>query len=227
MNSREFHDRLSRRARRARLSIGGELATELETYFRLLSLWNKRINLTGLDLGDPAPETIDRLLIEPVAAARHAPPRTARVLDLGSGGGSPAIPFALALGGVRLRMVESKTRKSVFLREAVRTLALAGAEVITARFEELLARTDFDGTEDLLTVRAVRVQPSAVAAIRTFIRPGGQLFLFTGSDGRSGLPAPEPLRHVATVPLVESLGSHLTILERPRATTNVPRGTSP
>ncbi len=38
------------------------------------------------------------------------------MIDIGSGGGSPAIPFALALAGVRLLMVESKTRKSVFLR---------------------------------------------------------------------------------------------------------------
>ena len=44
------------------------------------------------------------------------------MIDIGSGGGSPAIPLALAVPGLRLLMVESKTRKSVFLREAVRAL---------------------------------------------------------------------------------------------------------
>ena len=53
------------------------------------------------------------------------------VVDVGSGGGSPAIPMALALPTIQLLMVESKTRKSVFLREAIRALDLAGADVAT------------------------------------------------------------------------------------------------
>ena len=46
------------------------------------------------------------------------------MLDIGSGGGSPAIPLVLTLSRLRLVMVESKTRKSVFLREAIRALEL-------------------------------------------------------------------------------------------------------
>ena len=49
--------------------------------------------------------------------------------DIGSGGGSPAIPLKLARPTLPLPMVESKTRKAVFLREAVRALGLARREV--------------------------------------------------------------------------------------------------
>ena len=130
MNSREFQDRLTRRGRRAGVALATDLAAQLEAYYRLLSAWNRKINLTGLNLSDLPPEAIDRLLIEPLVAARHVPAGATRMLDVGSGGGSPAIPLALAVPGMRLLMVESKTRKSVFLREAIRTLGLAEADAL-------------------------------------------------------------------------------------------------
>ena len=45
-------------------------------------------------------------------------------MDVGSGGGSPAIPLKLAAPAVALTMVEVKARKSAFLREAIRQLEL-------------------------------------------------------------------------------------------------------
>ena len=56
-------------------------------------------------------------------------------------------------------MVEVKTRKAVFLREAVRELALKDAEVETSRFEELLSRPEMHESADIVTIRAVRVEP--------------------------------------------------------------------
>ena len=84
MTSREFQDRLARRARRAGTPLSQDLAARLETYFRLLETWNRKINLTGLNLAELAPETIDRLLVEPLVAARHIPPGATRMIDIGS-----------------------------------------------------------------------------------------------------------------------------------------------
>ena len=55
-------------------------------------------------------------------------------------------------------MVEVKTRKAVFLREAVRTLGLRDAEVETSRFEELLPRAGLHEALDLVSIRAVRIE---------------------------------------------------------------------
>ena len=139
MSARELRDRLRRRAKRAGVDLTPELAERLERYYALLSKWNAKINLTSFRL-EPAgqDEAVDRLLIEPLVAARHVPPEATTVIDIGSGGGSPAIPLALAAPRLHLRMVESKTRKAVFLREAVRELDLGRGEVETSRFEELL-----------------------------------------------------------------------------------------
>jgi len=197
------------------VEIDSTLADRLESYYRLLATWSQRINLTGLDLSSPTNEAFDRLLIEPLAAAAHRGEKVKRVLDIGSGGGSPAIPMALAMPGSRLVMVESKVRKSVFLLEAVRELEMDGVEVVNSRFELLLTRPDLHEAEDLVTIRAVRLDARVLMTLQLFLRPGGSLFLFRGI-GRAlaqELVAP-PLAERATFPLLESLRSCLVVLEK-------------
>lgn len=187
----------------------------LEIYYRLLASWNTKINLTGLNLADITPESIDRLLIEPLVAAKHVQPGVTRMIDIGSGGGSPALPLALTIPGVQLVMVESKTRKSVFLREAVRALELPDAEVVTARVEELLARPDLHETQDLVTVRAVRIEASLFTTFQAFARPGGFVFMFRGAaaDPQWGTFSPL-LTWRATFPLVDATRDRLLVFEK-------------
>ena len=214
MTSREFQDRLNRRARRVGVALPVELAAKLETYYRLLMTWNQKINLTGLNLSEPTPDALDRLLIEPLVAARQAPPGAARMIDIGSGGGSPALPFALAVPGMRLLMVESKTRKSVFLREAARALEMSDIEVAASRFEQLLTRPDLHEAHDLLTIRAVRIEARVLMSLQAFVKPQGQIFLFRSSSGEAPESMTPPLRWRATYPLIESLRSRLVVLEK-------------
>ena len=143
------------------------------------------------------------------------PPGVTRMFDIGSGGGSPALPLALSIPGVRLVMVESKTRKSVFLREAVRALDLTGAEVVTARFEELLSRPDLHETQDLVTIRAVRLEASLFTSVQAFTKPKGVVFLFrsTNTDVPGGTLSPL-LTWKATYPLLAPHRSSLMILEK-------------
>jgi 16S rRNA (guanine527-N7)-methyltransferase len=141
------------------------------------------------------------------------------MVDIGSGGGSPAIPLALAVPGLRLLMVESKTRKSVFLREATRVLQME-ADVITSRFEALLTRPELHEAHDLLTIRAVRIDTRLLMSLQAFVKPGGSLFLFRSTDGGAPDGLTPPLRWTGTFTLVEPLRSRLVVLEK-----HVPRGT--
>src|SRR5688572_24878884 len=137
--------RLSERAAAAGLTLHDELVTALLTYYDILQRWNAKLNLTALTADDAA---IDRLLLEPVAAARYLE-HGSRLIDLGSGGGSPAIPLALALQSPRLVMVESKGRKAAFLREAARTVSLP-AVVETERFETLAGSSPYASAFDIV-----------------------------------------------------------------------------
>ena len=198
--------------------IEADLVEKLEIYYQLLTKWNAKINLTAFRLVPEGEESaIDRLLIEPVIAARYVPENARTLLDAGSGGGSPAIPLRLASPHLKLRMVEVKTRKAVFLREAIRELALRDAEVHNSRFEELLPRSDLHEALDLVSIRAVRVETRTLMTLQAFLRTGGKLLLFRGSS-KSELEdsAPPPLSWMATYPLVDSLHSKLVVLSKTR-----------
>jgi 16S rRNA (guanine527-N7)-methyltransferase len=209
-NNHDRRRRLARRARRVNLSIPTELADALLAYLELLALWNSKINLTALDDPDAA---IDRLILEPLLAARRVP-EGASVIDIGSGGGSPAIPLKLAAPRIKLWMVESKTRKSAFLREAIRQLDLRESFVETKRFEELLSLPTLHESMDVVTIRAVRVEAATLLSLQAFLRPGGELFLFRGS-GDGGIDyIPPPMKLEAEEPLVESLRSRLVRIQK-------------
>ena len=91
MANREFRERLRRRARAAGLNLEANLVEKLEIYYQLLTKWNAKINLTAFRLVPEGDESaIDRLLIEPVVAARYVSENARTLLDAGSGGGSPA-----------------------------------------------------------------------------------------------------------------------------------------
>jgi len=217
---RDFRTRLTRRAARIGTYLSDDVLDRLVAYYELLSRWNRKINLTSLD--DPD-EAIDRLLLEPVVAARHLKTSKMKLMDVGSGGGSPAIPMKLTLPEMALTMVEVKARKSAFLREAIRQLELSETQVETSLYEELLARPELHEAFDVVSLRALRIEARTLVTLQAFVRPGGTLFLFRGPSGPDS-PASlmPPIEFQATHPLVETLQSRLTVLSK---RTTVPRGT--
>ena len=200
--SADLQRRLLVRAAAAGVELPAALAESLLNYYQLLSRWNRKINLTGLTDLDAA---LDRLLLEPVSAAAHLHP-LARILDVGSGGGSPAIPLRLSLSGSALTMVEAKLRKAAFLREAVRHLDLRNTTVHQSRFEELVGRAEMHGLYDVLTVRAMRLDRAVLAMLATFLNSRGEIVLFKGAASPEWLPTEARLvslfgsSHVAMVP---------------------------
>ncbi len=171
------------------------------------------MNLTALEDRDRA---IDRLILEPLAAASQVP-TGASLIDIGSGNGSPAIPLRIARPDlVAVRLVESRMRKGVFLREVIRQLQLERIVVENARYERLLTETDLHAGHDVLTLRGVAWNAETLQRLQRFIRSGGLICLFAGeSDGRtrrtlSGLQP--PLSWQRTEPLIDSLQSRLIMV---------------
>ena len=150
--------------------------------------------------------------IEPLVAAKRLPMPDAVVTDIGSGGGSPAVPMKLAAPSVRLRMVESRTRRAAFLREAVRQLGLERTEVEACRYEELAARGELLEQSDVLSVRAVRTGARMLRRVHSLVKPGGVAFLF--GSAREDLEAvPAPWRLEAACPLLDP-DSRLVVLRK-------------
>lgn len=209
MSGPDLTARIQRRAAKAGVAPGSDVAAAAAAYLTLLSRWNEKINLTGFDLSRPTDDAIDRLIVEPFAAVKYVARTDHRVLDVGSGGGSPALLLKLARPDLAFVLVESKVRKAAFLREAVRQLALQEVDVENCRIEELVGRSERREWADIVTVRAVRVDPKRLWSLSPLMRPAGRLFVFAGSE--TGLAA----RAAGSVqPLVPSLESRLLILNR-------------
>lgn len=147
-----------------------------QDYLNLLLKWQARINLIGPATQDAA---LDRHLRDSLQLlAFFAANPAERLLDLGSGGGLPAIPLALAFDRLawlhRLTLVESDKRKSAFLRQAARSLALN----ITVENHRLEALEPWLATT--ITARAFAPLAKLLQLAQGFIGPQTRLVLPKG-----------------------------------------------
>jgi 16S rRNA (guanine(527)-N(7))-methyltransferase RsmG len=113
---------------------------QLFLHYDMLQRWNQRMNLTTVK---PGVETVIRHYCESLFFSSHLPVPNERisVLDLGSGAGFPGIPMAVLKPEWKVVLIESSTRKSVFLRESSRHLP--NVSVTAERMEETSARGDW------------------------------------------------------------------------------------
>jgi len=195
----EFGPRLTGRASEFGLTLSRPQLAQLEAYVRLLERWNTRINLTALHLHPLTDHALARLLLEPLIAAEHVADSPTPWIDLGSGGGSPAIPLKILRPRLRLTMVESVGKKAAFLREAVRTLALADVDIENIRAEELAAIPRCQRRAELVTARAVRGNVALLQAAWDLLSPTGFFWLFRSTT--SPQPRSALFRAVTTIAL--------------------------
>jgi 16S rRNA (guanine527-N7)-methyltransferase len=176
-----FTERLLPRLKAASISLTADEIRLLGDYWNLLGRWNATVNLTALPLDGSPAHSVDRLIVEPLLACRLMPAAPMTWFDLGSGGGSPAIPLKIAAPRANLVMVESRSRKAAFLREVVRNLGLSATEVLNDRFESVADQRP--AAADCITVRAVRPDLKLLTVARRLIKPSGRLVLFESSSG--------------------------------------------
>jgi 16S rRNA (guanine527-N7)-methyltransferase len=119
----------------------------LERHYQLLLRWNQKMNLTRIT---SLLDAVQYHYCESLYLARFLPKRPLRIVDIGSGAGFPGIPVAVFRPDCSVDLVESHQRKAVFLAEAVRTLPLGNARVVTKRAEDL------SGPYDWVISRAVK-----------------------------------------------------------------------
>jgi 16S rRNA (guanine527-N7)-methyltransferase len=210
MTPDRFRALVAARAANASVSIADEAFPQLDAYFRLLVLWNRTINLTALPLDPPTDRTIDRLLIEPLVGAELVGDFSGPWFDVGSGGGSPAIPFKIVRPEARLTMIESKTRKAAFLREAVRTLGLIDADVVNERFDAA-AELFTPHSVALVTVRAVRSGGPLLATIYHLLEQQGRALFFHSAN--AGLEVQRPFRILSTIPAGTGEDDQLSLIQ--------------
>jgi 16S rRNA (guanine527-N7)-methyltransferase len=141
----------------------------LLAFLERLYAWNRSAGLTTIARS----EAVRLHLIDSVSVVRFLP-RVGVVADLGSGGGLPGIPIAIARKDLTVTLVESRRRKATFLSEAVRELGIGNCTVEHADARRLASR---GCAYDAITARAFLPPAELVALGASLLTPRGRLIL--------------------------------------------------
>lgn len=172
----------------------------------LLLKWNKTYNLTALR--DPA-QAISHHLLDSLAILPHV--GAGPLLDVGSGGGLPGIPLAIARPDLSVSMVDTVQKKATFLQQAAIELGLRNVTAHHARVE------DMHGQYAQISSRAFAEIGLFISLTRHLLAPGGRWLAMKGVRPDEELQAlPADIVVEAVIPLqVPGLDAerHLIILK--------------
>lgn len=165
-----------RAALRHGLSESGQPLAEaaqekLIAYVELLAKWNKVHNLTAIR--DPL-QMISHHLLDSLAVRPHLP--DGALADVGSGGGLPGIPLAIAEPQRRVTLNDANHKKAAFLQQAVIELRLANADVHAGRVQAWRPSSPFA----CVIARGFAELAQFIATCRHLVRAGGVLAAMKG-----------------------------------------------
>ena len=145
-------------------------------YHEHLLSWNHRVNLISKqdEKRIVSRHFLDALAVLPVV--RSLPGK--QLLDLGTGAGFPGLPLRIAEPEIALTLLESKRKKTLFLRSLLALLDLSDVAVLRARAEALAHSPDHRGRYDIVTARAVAPPSLAWKLAKPFLRPNGSFICY-------------------------------------------------
>ncbi|MDB4942853.1 MAG: rRNA small subunit 7-methylguanosine (m7G) methyltransferase GidB [Labilithrix sp.] len=159
------------------VSLPAPALAQLGDYLGRLLAMNEQMNLTAIRDEASAWErhALDALALVPLLADV---PAGARLLDVGSGGGIPGIPLAIARPDLAVTLLDATQKKVSFLAAVSSAIGLQNVTTVAGRAEEL--RRGGLGTFDVVTARAVARLALLAGLVLPFVRPGGRALLVKG-----------------------------------------------
>ena len=167
------------------------VAADLESYAQLLSKWQQIQNLVSRET---LPQLWTRHFADSLQVLKLLSPQDQAFLDLGSGGGFPAIPLAIALKGrpAGFTLVEPNGRKVSFLRTVARELGLL-VTVEGRRSDQIDSRETI--VPDVITSRALAALPALCSMAAPFFGPQTRAVFHKGREHVEELAETDSLWH--------------------------------
>ncbi len=185
---------------------------KLLAYVALLYKWNRTYSLTSLREQEKAVShhLLDSLSILPFV-------QSGSLLDVGSGGGTPGIPLAIARPDLEVALLDSNSKKTAFLQQAVIELGLSNVSVHCGRVEQYHPAVGFTA----ITSRAFAELADFVTLTRHLLAPGGVWLAMKGvwpHEEIAHLPGSVRVEAVHSLPVPGIDGErHLVVMQRSEA----------
>ena len=146
--------------------LSNEQIQMIDAYSALLYKWNKTYNLTSITNND---DVLTHHILDSLAAVpifKRYVFEGAKVLDVGSGGGLPAIPLAIACPDVSVSLVETVGKKTAFLTQVALSVKLKNVKVFNSRVENLknlsfdvISSRAFSSLENFINLSSHLIKP--------------------------------------------------------------------
>lgn len=174
------------------LSLPQEVQRNMLRYIDMLQKWNKVYNLTAIRDRE---QMLTHHILDSLSVVPHLWP--GRWLDVGCGAGLPGLVIAMARPDCKLALLDSNSKKTSFVQQAIIELKLQNAQVFCARAEEWGQGEKFDG----IISRAFAEMADFVAATRHLLASGGRWVAMKGHVERERKPLPGGIHIDQTVAL--------------------------
>ncbi|HEY8747022.1 MAG TPA: 16S rRNA (guanine(527)-N(7))-methyltransferase RsmG [Tepidisphaeraceae bacterium] len=176
-------------AGRANVVLGVGQHALLNRYLDLLAAGNQQMNLTRIEDRAMAEVTHigDALTLLPFLPGDPG----ISVADVGSGGGVPGIPVAIARPEIKVVLIESTKKKAAFLDRTARELGLGNVRVLAERVEDVGRDRALRESFDVAACRAVATMNWLCEWCLPLVKKGGKLLAMKGPKVSEELPLAE------------------------------------
>ncbi len=155
-----------------------------ENYYDLLIEYNNKFNITAIT---EKQDVIVKHFVDSALGCGKVCGK--KLIDVGSGGGFPALPLKIINDDLELTMLEATGKKCEFLKTVVKELKLKNVQVINDRAEVLAKNTSYREKFDCCTARAVARLNTLAEYCLPFVKVGGSFIAFKGEASEEVLEA--------------------------------------
>lgn len=159
------------------LNFTKELFDKFEIYYNFLIEYNKKINLTGTT---EKAEVFDKHFADSISCVNLIA-QNATVCDVGTGAGFPGVVLKMVRPDIKLTLVDSVFKKTVFLNELLHVLNIE-AEVFHNRVEDTDFKSKFLNKFDFVASRAVAQMCTLTEYCLPFVKTSGKFVAFKGPN---------------------------------------------
>lgn len=176
-----FANRLKQGCKQINIQISESQIALMAAHAGELLLWNKKINLTAITdpLAMAEKHFIDAIAVHPFLG------REKKIMDMGTGGGFPAIPLKILHPEIHFVLVDSSRKKVSFLKHLIRSLKLNQIDAIHSRVEDLAQDPFHPKAYDAVISRAFTGLEQFVGLAVPLIKPGGKIYALKGKQAEA------------------------------------------